>query len=854
MRRGLWRLWLVGTAVSALALWGAGAALAARGVHGAAARQQARNAIVRSDAEGTTTTLSHTADDSDLADQQAQYDYERTAPAEAVSGPALLSATQEAASLPTQGSSWQEFTSAPFNAQPSGFTDPFWSNAGAGFSLVGGRATALAQTPDGTWFAGTADGGVWRSRDQGRHWTPLFDAMPTLSIGALAVDPADGSLWVGTGEANLSQDSYAGTGVYRSTNDGQSFQPVGANSAGTGPLASHTIFGIAFDPQDNVYAATDNGLFRLASGSNQWTEVLDPAGATDFPPYDQQVTSVAVAPGTHGRNAGRTVIAAIGWHGPGNTQNNGFYQSTDGGRSFARVTPTGQINAGDIGRTTFAYAKDGKKLYAIVQSPAAQTAGAVSVLQGIFVSTGNPASVTGPWTQIADPTKLSNSGSANAYGPDSVGAQAWYNQDLAVDPANDNHVYAGLEEVFETSDGGGTWNTASQYWNYGLACGSSCPNTTHPDQHAMMIAAGKIVIGNDGGVYSRPLSDTQQYGDWTDLNATLRSWQYYDARAGSFGRGVGVWGGLQDNGTSFTASGSLQTVEPAGGDGFDVIVDPQNANNMVGEYTNGTTYSSTDGGHSFVNMSPTCVGQATVGGPSAERPDCDPGARFVTPLVQDRQNANTWLLGGQFVWVTTAGWKTACNLSACSWQNVFDTGSGHAVTALSSANNGQIIYAAWVAGGGNPGAAFASGIATNYGGTWHQVSTAGLPNRYIAGVTADPDNPGHAYAVFNGYSRRWIPGGGTGHVFETWNGGSSWTDISGNLPDAPCDALVLERGRLALATDIGMFTASAGRGADTRWSRLGYGLPNVADDDVTIGPGGDIYVATHGRGVWSSGF
>ena len=214
------------------------------------------------------------------------------------------------------------------------------------------------------------------------------------------------------------------------------------------------------------------------------------------------------------------------------------------------------------------------------------------------------------------------------------------------------------------------------------------------------------------------------------------------------------------------------------------------------------------------------------------------------------------MLGGQFVWVTTAGWNTTCNPDpgACSWQHVFDTGAGNAVTALSSADNGKIVYAAWVGGGGNPGPSFGSGIATNYGGTWHQVSTAGLPNRYIAGVTVDPANPAHAYAVFNGFSRRWIPGGGIGHVFETLDGGSSWTDISGNLPDVPSDALVLRHGRLALATDLGMFTAAAGGGANTRWSRLGAGLPNASDDDVTIGPDGDIYVATHGRGVWRTGF
>jgi len=257
-------------------------------------------------------------------------------------------------------------------------------------------------------------------------------------------------------------------------------------------------------------------------------------------------------------------------------------------------------------------------------------------------------------------------------------------------------VYAGLEEVFESANGGSTWVTASPYWNYTLACESTtagCPNTTHPDQHAMMITDGKIVIGNDGGVYSRPLSDTQQYGDWTDLNATLRSWQYYDARAGRLpGAGTAVWGGLQDNGTSLVTSRSSQMVEPAGGDGFDVIVDPQNANNMVGEYTDGTMYSSTDGGHSFSDtVSPTCAAQATAG--LTPRPDCDPAARFVTPLVPDQGSKDVWVTGGQYVWVTADGWNTSCTDSACSWKAVYNTGAGHAVTALSSARGG---------GGGRP--------------------------------------------------------------------------------------------------------------------------------------------------------
>ena len=144
----------------------------------------------------------------------------------------------------------------------------------------------------------------------------------------------------------------------------------------------------------------------------------------------------------------------------------------------------------------------------------------------------------------------------------------------------------------------------------------------------------------------------------------------------------------------------------------------------------------------------------------------------------------------------------------------------------------------------------ASGIATNYGGKWHEVSTTGLPNRYIAGMTVDPSDPAHAYAIFNGYSRQWIPGGGVGHVYETKNGGRSWQNISGNLPDIASNAMVLSGHQLALATDLGMYTAAEGQGANTLWSCLGIGLPNASVDDVTPGPDGYIYAATHGRGIW----
>jgi sugar lactone lactonase YvrE len=821
------------------------AALARRSHHATARRTHHAAARVREQirflhTHGGPPTNTHTPDDGDLADQFAAYSFERSAPAATVSAQALIDARQQATQLPTTGGAWTEETSKAYNANPSNYTDPFWSNVGSGFGIVGGRVTALVATPAGAWLAGSADGGIWRSTDDGANWSPVFDSMSSLSIGSLAV-AADGSVWAATGESNTSQDSYAGTGIYRSTDDGQTWSPV-TSADGSNPIVSRTVFRIAFDGS-SALAATNNGLWRYSGGN--WSEVLAPAPASDPQPYyDNQVTDVAVDPADSNR-----VLTVVGWRGPLTPDsNNGFYVSNDGGQTFSPITPTGDIDTSDIGRTTFAYSADGSKLYAVIESPSALAANKESVLQGVFVSpNGDPG---GPWTKIADEAKLAASGSALAVGSGyGVGVQAWYNQDLAVDPANPAHVYLGLEEVFETSNGGTTWDTASPYWNYGLACNPTCPDVTHPDQHAMMISGGSVVIGNDGGVYSRPLSDTGD-GGWSDLNATLRDLQYYYARAGNLPTGgTAIWGGLQDNGTSLLDPNQGQMVEPAGGDGFDVIVDPNNANRMVGEYTDLTMYSSTDGGHSFnAFVSPGCVAQATVG--LTPRHDCDPGARFVAPMVADQTNVNTWVAGGQYVWVSNVGWKTKClDKGGCTWGRVFNTGSGNGVTALSAANGA--IYAAWVGGGGNPGPAFSSGLATNVGG-WHQISMAGLPNRYIAGVTVDKTNVKHAIIVFNGYSRRWIPGGGVGHVFETFNAGKSWTDISGNLPDIPGDAVAIVGQRLVLATDAGAFTATDGGGSGTSWSTLGTNLPNASVNDIEVGPNGrTVYAGTHGRGVWS---
>src|ERR1019366_6058853 len=328
----------------------------------------------------------------EILDGAAQFAAVRTAPAASVSPAAFTAAAAQANQLPLTGGGWREVTDQPYNSDAVGYRDPIWSNSSGGAGLVAGRMTALAV--DGrTVFAGAAGGGVWRSTDGGSNWTPVFDRQNDLSIGALAVNPADHSIWVGTGEANTSQDSYTGNGIYRSADQGRTWQLVG-NS-----LPNYLIYQITFDGHGHVYAATSRGLVRRSSAdlASGWNTVLKPDPNPANSPYRTSfITDVKVQPGTDGK----VVIAALGWRGgtlPADTSYNGFYESTDGGHTFALLTPTGDLaGAPALGRTTFAYSADGHVLYALVESSA------TVALKGVYESaSANPA---GPWKLLADST------------------------------------------------------------------------------------------------------------------------------------------------------------------------------------------------------------------------------------------------------------------------------------------------------------------------------------------------------------------------------------------------------------------------------------------------------------------
>jgi hypothetical protein len=785
-----------------------------------------------------------------------QYTEARTAPAETVDAGAFTHGYADFKALPQFGGTWNEITTKPYDSDDPNYRDPVWSNSGSGGKIVSGRLTSLA-VDGSTLYAGAADGGVWK-KVGGGAWQPLTDDGPTLSIGSLLVDDHHG-LWVGTGEANVSSDSYAGTGVLYSNDGGANFTHVGA----TEDLFNHTIGRLALG-NGLVFAATSQGLYShdATPSTDAWTALIkagvgplesiktcaQPTGATGA-----FVSDVAVRP----RTGGQVVDAVVGWR--DGSPCNGFFESTDGGKSFHRVAINGALNDGDMGRTTIAWSADGKKAYAIVQSaqlfahPSASFGG--TILQGVYASTGG---FSGPWNKVAESSKLVQAGSAmkdqsmKGYHP---GVQAWYNQFLAVDPADANHVFLGLEEVYETKNGGSSWNAVGPYWNLTLPCADGdidkCPATTHPDQHAAVIAGNTVYVGNDGGVYSRGLNSSSPF---ENLNDGLRTLQYYYADAGPVTGGLAYWGGLQDNGESLLLPGAATMVSPFGGDGGDTYVDKTDGKKSINEYVGLDMALTVNGGVSkegdppaYREISPACAAFTYTPSP------CDPLPRFIAPFEADPANPTHWIAGGEFVWDNqNKGWDTKCGASACDWKQVGDSGAGHSITQIAIQNG--VWYAAWC--GPCNGSTFKRGILTNAGGTVHQLTLPTdpkdpkfFPNRFIQGLTIDPANTSHVYVVLNGLSRRWtnsIPAG-DGHVFETTNAGVDWKDISGNLPDLPADDLVIDGTKLIVATDVGV-VISTDHGA--HWQRLGT-LPNVSVNDLQVIDGGSkILAATHGRGLW----
>ncbi len=474
-----------------------------------------------------------------------------------------------------------------------------------------------------------------------------------------------------------------------------------------------------------------------------------------------------------------------------------FARSTDGGNTWT-TTAVGLPTS--VSRMAMAVtAADPNYIYVIAGQPAANDYG----FDGIYRSTNGGTSFT---KMCGTPNVLGWNSNGN-----DTGGQAWYDLTIAASPANKDFIVTGGVNIWKSTNGGTSMQIMA-HWT-----GNGAPYV-HADVHTLEFLPGSgttVFAGCDGGFFKTANSGSS----WTDLSKSasgtgLQIGQMYRLGVSQSNANLTITG-WQDNGTSLHNNGTSSASYVLGGDGMECIIDYNNANIMYGEQYNGSIQKSTNGGGSF----PTTI--ANTGGTGVNE-DGD----WVTPYILHPTSPATILVGKKNVYRSTNSGSTWSTLTLSG-------GSGDVIAMAYAPSNPNYIYVARQA---------EMHISTN-GTSFTNLSTA-LGGGNITYICVDPTNPQRAWYTSAGYTAG-------NKVHYTSNAGTSWSNVSANLPNVPVNTIVYEPGSndgLYVGTDIGVFYKNAGM---ANWILYSDGLPNVIVKELEIQKSSNkLRAATFGRGLW----
>jgi photosystem II stability/assembly factor-like uncharacterized protein len=731
--------------------------------------------------------------------------------------------------------------------------DPF-----TGYPTVAGRVTALAfdprDTTNRTIYLGSAEGGLWVTTNGGQAWAPLTDSEPSLAVGFIALDPTTNptTIYIGTGEENFNLDAYYGAGVLKSTDGGKTWiqdQTFSQAAVKSQTAAGPYIGALTVDPSNNQIllagvgtsagSSVAGGIWRSTDGGNSWANVL-----TESAPANG--TSVVFDPSSPG-----TAYAALGPY-VGNPSD-GVYKSTDGGATWTPLTSLG-IGPG-LGRITLAIGppaalgQPGELLAAIADATNCSTNSSECSrnLLGLFISTNGGAN----WTKLANTPDFCGDPT------DATQGQCFYDMAVSISPTNPSEIYVGGTNDFGgdaltvSTDGGNTWSPDLYAGNNGSTVNPA--GQLHTDTHAIAFSPDGTVlaIGNDGGVWTTTNVGVSSNITWNDLNGPLAITQFYPGISifpGDPSHGIG---GTQDNGTQGYSGGLEWQQFVACGDGGPTAITPNGPVLYWACAIEPGIFSTNPALSGNYGWAANGIGNCTATPPPPSSPPCY-AANFVPPLVMDPESPSTLYFGAQAPSSTAQVVYQTIN-GAQSWQPISQDLSGNnpnfKITTIGVApTNSNVVYAGTF--GGKVWVTTDALAGSGAIGTWQEVDS-GLPKRSVNQIIVDPGSSNTAYVSFSGFSS--CSGcDGLGHIFETTNGGTSWTNISGNLPDIPVNALVVDPAiinTIYAATDVGIFATTDG---GNTWTPLVTGLPNVAELGLTLDPSTrTLWAGTHGRSMWA---
>jgi len=642
-------------------------------------------------------------------------------------------------------------------------------------------------TTDQVIYIATNDGGIWKSTDGGTNWAPKTDFMPSLSMGAVALDPGNPSIvYAGTG--NLFDGGgvfFKGIGIYKSIDTGETWSILNPG----GIFSNRGINRIVFPAPNVLLVATNVGLFRSVNGGLNF--------GSNAPSFNngQTVMNGFISDLDLDTASSATVYASV--------RGTGIFQSTDSGVTF----PTNLFNnpgapTAPLGFIAFAQSTqpNNQTLYASVQGPPF----------ALFRSTDGGAN----WA---------NTGAAAAAA--GAGCQCGYDQTVGVDPQDANRVYIGFQQLFASTNGGGSFSNVSA-------------NQIHFDHHALVFSPGThisggpptpLYVGTDGGI----ATSGNGGGSWSNINEGIATNLFLaiDIGRGSASNNGFTYGGTQDTGTVEHRPAFPGTDWHLGidGDGGTTAVDPCDPNHAFG-VDNGAYSRTTDGGASWA-FNP--IGLTGVGVLKAD-PNC--GVVYAGQGTQLQQSTDN---GGSFMSIHT-----------------FPSGIRAIATVKIDSNT------LWV-GLANGTVQRTSDALAGAASTWTALTVAGAPGQPVAGLAIDPSNRDQAVVVYPGFcGGACAPGNRTRHVFRTTDAGATWTDISGtdggdpteNLPDLPLHSVVIDPGTsphtIIVASDAAVLrTANLG----ATWQILGVGFPTVDATSLAFDAEASpplLRVGTYGRSVF----
>lgn len=790
-----------------------------------------------------------------------------------VLGPTLVPAAQEDPTVALQQAAWRRSQEM---ARTSWFRGLPWRSVGP--QVQGGRLVDIEVHPERPYefYVAYASGGVWRTRNNGVTFEPLFEHEASMVIGDMAWDPSHpDTLWVGTGENNSSRSSYGGAGVYRSRDGGSTFEHRGL-------WGSDRIGRIVVDPRDGdrvhvgvlgkLYSPGGlRGVFRTVDGGETWVNVLaggEHTGCIDLVQDPENPDLLLAAMWERTRSP---------WNFRESGEGSALHRSMDGGDTWERIE--GGFPAGpDVGRIGLAQcASQPQTIYAFVDhqellpeedwdlgSSAVNPKRLRHMTREEFLDQDpeeiesflrsndlDPAldaerlieQVKEGVVTVQDLLDACQDANNSLFATDIRGAEVWRSDDrgsswrrthagplrevvftygyyfgqIRVAPDDPDRIYILGVPLLTSSDGGKTFD------------GRNAPNV-HVDHQSLWIDPqhpDRIINGNDGGL-NMSFDGGQS---WLKLNAVSVG-QFYTV-AVDMKKPYNIYGGLQDNGTlkgpsTWREGISGAWTEVGGGDGMYVQVDPRD---------NETIYYGFQFGN-YARRGPS--GRATVR-PRNGLKEESLRYNWCTPVHLSPHNADIVYFGANKLFRSMDQGETWTAISPDLTRSK-ERGNVPFGTLTVVAESRLRFGLLWV--GTDDGRVH---VTYDGGATWRDV-TLGLPaDRWVTRVEPSGEDENVAYVSLSGY-RNDDP---ACYLYRTADLGSSWQYLGEGLPSEAVNVVredPVNPAVLYVGTDRGAYV-SLDRGK--RWQSLAGGLPSVPVHDLVVHPRDrELVAATHGRSMW----